>query len=311
MAREHARILTRIWSDLDWRELPPVEQRLYFLLLSQGNVTQAGVLPLQVRKWAKGSKHTTEQDIAASLEVLAAERFVVVDEDTEEVLIRSFIRNDGVAKIPNVFKAALKSAATVESPKLRTALAGELRRMRRKDATTVADELSPMESATVPEPIQNRSETNGEPLKVRDGIPEPHGEGVGVGEGEGEPLVGGYLGGSRTHADPREAPAGQRPPARCPRHRNDDDPPNCRACATAREAAEAFDAVQDRAAIEARSAEARQRAADRAAAIANCQLCDETGYVGARLCNHDPASADRAARGRAAVQAALGNRDTS
>ncbi|MEU0465060.1 hypothetical protein ABZ215_13735 [Amycolatopsis sp. NPDC006131] len=312
MAREHARVFTRIWSDLDWRKLPPLEQRLYFLLLSQGNVTQAGVMPLQVRKWAKGSDYTTEEEIAATLASLAEHRFVVVDEDTEEVLIRSFIRNDGVLKIPNVFKAALKAALAVESPKLRKALAAELRRLRRKDANTVADELFPIESVTPPEPIPNSSRINPEPVKDRDEFPEPRGEGVGV--GEGEPLAGGSVGGSRTPAStyPREAPpTEQRPPARCRKHLDHADPPPCRGCATAREAAEAWDAQQRHAHHDARSAEARQRAADRAAAIANCALCDPAGYIGTQLCDHDPDATARAARGRALVEAELAARRTT
>lgn len=320
MAREHARILTRIWSDLDWRELPPAEQRLYFLLLSQGNVTQAGVLPLQVRKWAKGSKHTSEEDIAEALAVLAAERFVVVDEDTEEVLIRSFIRNDGVLKIPNVLKAALRAATAVESSKLRAALAVELRRLRRREASEVADELVPNPSGTCPtdwianpsgtnaEPVETGSGTRSEPVKVRDGIPEPAGEGVG--EGEGEPLVGGWVGEGARANEPADEhdPAGQRPPTRCPKHRNDENPPNCRACGRARETAERYDDIERRVLVEARSAEARQRAADRAAAIANCALCDPDGYAGKQICDHDADSAARAARGRALVQAELGTR---
>lgn len=39
--------------------------------------------------------------------------------------------------------------------------------------------------------------------------------------------------------------------------------------------------------------EARLRAADRAREIANCGMCDERGYVGRRVCDHDPDSARR------------------
>ncbi|SEC95156.1 hypothetical protein SAMN04489727_5729 [Amycolatopsis tolypomycina] len=53
------------------------------------------------------------------------------------------------------------------------------------------------------------------------------------------------------------------------------------------------------------AAAARQRAADRARAVAACALCDESGYIGPQLCDHDPGAADRARRGRAAVLAAL------
>jgi hypothetical protein len=305
MAREHARILTRIWSDADFCVLPIAEQRLYFQLLSQKNLSQAGVLPLQVRKLAKGCVETDEEDVLSTLKSLEASRFVFVDLDTEEVLVRSLIRNDGVMKIPNVFKAALRAALSVESPKLRGVLADELRRTRRKDAIAVAEELSPMDSETYGEPIGNPSGTYSEPLKVRDGIPEPQGEGEG--EGEGEPSLGGSVGGSRAGA-PAGARPDQRPASQCPEHLGTDDDRPCRPCATARLAAEAWDRNQIRANAEARSSEARQRATDRARAVAACGLCDPGGYRNGQVCDHDPDATERAKRGSAAVRAVLAGR---
>jgi hypothetical protein len=308
MAREHARILTRIWSDTDFCALPIADQRLYFQLLSQKNLSQAGVLPLQLRKLAKGSAETTEDDVVATLKRLEAARFVFVDADTEEVLIRSFIRNDGVMKIPNVFKAALRAATAVESPLLREVLAGELRRTRRKDAIEVAEELSPTDTGTYSEPIGNPSGTYSEPLKVRDGIPEPQGEG----EGEGEAFVGGDF---KEDARARSSVADDRPswhapPSRCPEHRETHNPPPCRRCAEAREARTAWDAEQTRTAAEARSSEARQRATDRARAVAACGLCDPAGYRNGQVCDHDPDAAERAARGSALARAALAGRSS-
>ncbi|WP_161634032.1 hypothetical protein [Williamsia sp. D3] len=43
-------------------------------------------------------------------------------------------------------------------------------------------------------------------------------------------------------------------------------------------------------------------------AIANCDLCDEDGYRAGRLCSHDPADDERAARGMAMVRAAIGGK---
>src|SRR5690606_35065311 len=56
-------------------------------------------------------------------------RFIVVDYDTEELLIRSFIRNDGVWKQPKVLAIALEEAEQVASPRLRRAIAVELKRL--------------------------------------------------------------------------------------------------------------------------------------------------------------------------------------
>lgn len=97
----------------------------------------------------------------------------------------------------------------------------------------------------------------------------------------------------------------ERPADRCPEHADVDKPPPCRRCLEARLGAEAWDRGQLRAKAEQRTADARQRDDTRRLAIANCALCTDDGYVGRQICNHDPAAAERAARGRAAVQAAL------
>lgn len=99
------------------------------------------------------------------------------------------------------------------------------------------------------------------------------------------------------------------PHPRCPKHINDPNPPPCRACGDARRTAETWQVEQATAERASRSDAARQRAEDRQRAISACSMCDPDGYIGLQLCSHDPAAADRAARGRAAVDAAL-NRDT-
>jgi hypothetical protein len=174
VAREHARISLGIWNDPDFQDLRPEEQRLYFLLLSQKTINNAGVLPLQVSKWAKGSKHTTVDDIEVALAGLRAGRFVLVDDDTEEVLVRSFVRNDGVAKHRYMLKNALSMARQVESPMLRRALAAELRRLGNPEADQVAAELDATPDRTPPERHSNSIPTPSEPQSNAQG------------EGEGE-----------------------------------------------------------------------------------------------------------------------------
>lgn len=109
-------------------------------------------------------------------------------------------------------------------------------------------------------------------------------------------------GGGVTTAPARENP----PPPRCPQHVHaDGDPGPCRACGDARRAREAWDADTDRREAARRSAEAREAAELRARAVAACDLCDERGYQGRVLCDHDPDFEARAARGSAAARAAM------
>jgi hypothetical protein len=98
MARSHARIVTSIWADRHFKTLSSDAQRLYFLLLSQPDLNHAGALSLTVRRWAGLSADREEALVRSSLSELEALRYIVVDYDTEEVVIRTFVRNDGVWK---------------------------------------------------------------------------------------------------------------------------------------------------------------------------------------------------------------------
>jgi hypothetical protein len=63
-------------------------------------------------------------------------RFVVVDEETHELLVRSFVRHDGLLKSPNITRAMCKDRANVLSDRLRDCIDSELRRAWKEDATT-------------------------------------------------------------------------------------------------------------------------------------------------------------------------------
>jgi hypothetical protein len=153
MARSHARILVTIWADPDFRRLSVDAQRTYLLLLSQASLNNAGVLPMTIKRWAAGCDTTATGDLDKALAELDDTRFIVVDSDTEEVLIRSFIRNDGIVKQPQMMKSALREALSVESPRLRSVLAAELRKLRRDDASFTAEQIDPGPS---PDPDPDR-----------------------------------------------------------------------------------------------------------------------------------------------------------
>lgn len=188
--RSHGRILVSIWRDRDFIARSVAAQRCYMMLLAQKDINNAGVQPLMVRKWAKASEETAEADIVRALNELQAHRFVCYDTDTEELLIRSFIRNDGIAKQPNVLKNALRVAPQTESPRLRAALADELDSLRRKDASEVASEIRPegfgnpfetLPGSETENPRSNPSETLPEGFNPSGTLREPCGDGVGEG----------------------------------------------------------------------------------------------------------------------------------
>lgn len=127
MARSEARLRTRIWDDEDFLILPGHQQLAYLFLISQPDISHCGVLSLRLRRWAKKLKYTPEQ-LDKALAGLEAARFVVVDHDEEELLVRSFLRNDGVCKNFKVLKSAAAHLPQIASEHVRDVLAAEIRR---------------------------------------------------------------------------------------------------------------------------------------------------------------------------------------
>ncbi|GAA2657956.1 MULTISPECIES: hypothetical protein [Actinosynnema] len=129
MARDHARLSVHIWDDEDFVQLSAVAKLLYLQLVSQPKLAYSGVLDLAARRWARSHPDLDLAAVRSALAELDAGRFLAVDQETEEVLVRSFIRRDELWKQPNVLRSALRSAFTIVSPILRGALARELRRL--------------------------------------------------------------------------------------------------------------------------------------------------------------------------------------
>lgn len=129
MAREFGRILSAIWADRDFLALGQEEQRFYMFLLSQPNLNQAGVLPVTVRRWSSAASDLSAVGVERLLTELDRERFVVWDHNTEELLIRTFVRNDKVYRQPKVMLAMVSDAAEIVSLRLRMALLAELDRI--------------------------------------------------------------------------------------------------------------------------------------------------------------------------------------
>lgn len=138
MARSEARLLNEIWKDDDFLTLPVGPQRAYMFLLSQDDLAHDGVIALRLKRWAGKAAGLTPGDFERDLEALEAARFLVIDWDTEEVLIRSLIRRDKVYRQPNVMRAAIDHVPLIESPAIVRALTTEVARIRAEstDLTT-------------------------------------------------------------------------------------------------------------------------------------------------------------------------------
>ncbi len=126
MARTEARLRCSIWTDEDFTALKGSTQRLYALLLSQADLSYCGVLPYTPKRWAKLSSDGSERQVRKDIEALVEARFVVVDEDTEELLVRSLVKGDGILKSTNLTTAMWKAFRGVLSEPIRKVFLDEL-----------------------------------------------------------------------------------------------------------------------------------------------------------------------------------------
>lgn len=129
MARGHGRILASIWEDEDFIGLDEQQQRMYLFLISQPNLNHAGLLDLTLRRWSRKARGLTVSELEKRIAALEEARFIVIDDDTEELLIRTFVRNDGVWRMPKVMGAMVSGAAEISSAKLRRALLDEMKNL--------------------------------------------------------------------------------------------------------------------------------------------------------------------------------------
>lgn len=210
MARDYARLLCSLWTNDDFRDRSREAQHLYMLVLSQPTMSHAGVVPLTARRWASATRGTTVDTIQAALAELDDSRFLVIDEETEEVMVRSYLRNDLVLTNPNLAVAAVRAYRQIGSARLRRAWLAELRRLdaERTQAGSQAKAWTDQRSAgllaqvlaePLPDPVPDPSPPRQEPPT------EPLPEGGSTGGGSTAPLpVGGVP--TRARAS-RAAPA--------------------------------------------------------------------------------------------------------
>lgn len=129
MARDHAEITLTMWGDDDWRRLTPNAQHLYLTLLTSPSLTFCGVADWRPARISKLAHGWTAEAVQEAADELTERLYLVIDEDSEEALIRSFIRNDGLMKKPNVAIAMATAYAGVASARLRGVIVHELRRL--------------------------------------------------------------------------------------------------------------------------------------------------------------------------------------
>lgn len=128
MARTSAYFKTSIWGD-DFRALPSAAQHLYIAIWTSAGLSYAGVADWRPARIAKISADLTPEKVIEAGLLLHRDLYLVVDEETEEVLVRSFIRHDGLMEQPNVAAAMVRDYGKIASPAIRGVIVHELQRL--------------------------------------------------------------------------------------------------------------------------------------------------------------------------------------
>lgn len=127
--RDFAQIKLSIWNDDAFLDLSNNAQLLYFVLISHPTMNRAGVGTWHAGRLAGMCASWTRQDVERAACELIDGRFIVIDEDTDEFLVRTFVRHDGLMKQRNLATTMAREFAAVGSRAIKGVVVWELQRL--------------------------------------------------------------------------------------------------------------------------------------------------------------------------------------
>lgn len=123
MARSYGALKVSVWEPgSEFRTLSPLAQWAYALLLSQPQLTNLGTLPYTPERWSRFAAGMTLELLEQAIDELGHGAFVIVDRDTGELLVRTFIKHDKVFEQPRLVTNARRIIHEVESDRIRSYL---------------------------------------------------------------------------------------------------------------------------------------------------------------------------------------------
>ena len=124
MARKFAQVKVTIWDDPDFVALDADAQRLYFVLMTRSDISMAGVITWHAGRLAQLAKDTDAATIEATAAKLERAQFIVIDRDTDECLLRTFVRHDdALRRGPLTAGGVLGGWRAVYSHRIKTVIA--------------------------------------------------------------------------------------------------------------------------------------------------------------------------------------------
>ena len=130
MARDHTRINLDIWGDDEFRDLPVDAQALYWTLWTSPGRTYCGSHEWRPGKLSQCAGDWTVDRILSAAKTLSENLFLIVDDVTEECLLRSWIKHDGLWKVPNMAVTVALARAALGSKTLRGVIVHEVLKLR-------------------------------------------------------------------------------------------------------------------------------------------------------------------------------------
>lgn len=123
MARSYGVLKTTAWAPgSDFRQLDPLAQWAFAMLISQPQISNLGLLAYTPEKWARLAVGLTVEIVEGAIACLEAGGYVIVDVETGELLVRTFITHDKVWSQPKLVSNARKLIREVESDRIRSVL---------------------------------------------------------------------------------------------------------------------------------------------------------------------------------------------
>lgn len=301
--KDHARINLDIWGDDDWLDLSPPAQHLYFVLWTSPLLSYCGTGDWAPAKIAAKARGWTAEDVIEAAIELSHELFMVIDTETGEFILRSWMKHDGLWRTPNMAVSMANARADLASRTLRGVVVFEVLKLKKRnpkssswdrDAVSAMLTQKAIDPATLepfepdPTPALTAAATLGltvppmvaPTLNATVGV-NPTANGASNSAATPTPPTpptpeGGYVSRERHQSDEPDSNA---PPSRfCPQHPNGDSGGKaCRGCGDAGQRLRDW---------------TESRANQRRLEIAACPSCDPHGW----LLNDDGSPADRQVR---------------
>lgn len=131
--KDHSEINLAIWGDDDWLDLTPPAQHLYFVLWTSPQLSYCGAGEWHPGRIAALSNGWTAARVESAGAELSSYLFLVIDADTEEFLLRSWIKHDGLWKKPNMAVSMANARAALASRTLRGVVVHEVKKIKARN----------------------------------------------------------------------------------------------------------------------------------------------------------------------------------